>query len=109
MKAATLRTLSPRPEALEPVVLAGNYFLLLESFKRSLRARGCSPKTIVTYDEAAQQFGTWLATNDRSLDMQGITPGDVREFEEALFARGFKPSTVNNRHRSLQSLFKWAL
>jgi site-specific recombinase XerD len=90
-------------------VLPGNYFALAESFKRSLRARGASPKTLLTYGEAMQQFGEFLASSERSLQVRQITGDDIRDFEAALFTRGFKSSTVNNRHRGLQSFFKWML
>src|SRR5579883_3473605 len=55
---------------------------------------------------------TRAPTRVKAATVKTVSPGsadDVHDFEAALFARGFKPSTVNNRHRGLQSFFKWLL
>lgn len=96
------------------MVLAGNYFTLVESFQRSLKARNASAATIRAYTDAAQRFGQWLLTTQPrpGLNASDITPGDIREWETWLFGhvgRGerAKPSTVNFYHRSLQAFFRW--
>ena len=91
------------------VVVPGNYFPMAESFKRRLRAQGFSHKTLLTYAEAIQQLGEYLASAGRPLDVASITTNDITEFENLLRDKGYKPSTVNNRHRGLSAYFKWLL
>ena len=113
MKATTLSLSAQALSA--PVVVSGDYFRLVESFQRSLKARGCSPRTVRSYIDTAQRFGQWLVTSREqpTLNVNSITPGDIREWEEWLYGRPgrhggqAKPSAVNFSHRSLQAFFKW--
>lgn len=73
---------------------------LVLSWRRSLRAQGKSEKTIQSYQEAAGQFLAWAPPGP-------ITRGTIEGWLEALHDEGRAPSTVANRYRSLQQLWKW--
>ena len=82
---------------------------VLRSWRRSLRSQNRSPRTIKSYvDESGAQFAEWLRTSDDRPDtFAKVTKGHLEEFFGDLFEAGKSPSTVANRYRSLQQLFRW--
>ena len=86
----------------------GDYGSFVRSWVRSLRARNLSPKTVKTYREAAEGLGTYLARTDGPRDLGWILREHVEGFIVHLLDTS-TDSTANNRYRSLQQFFKWAL
>ncbi len=79
---------------------------LKESWRRSLRASGKSPKTVITYESAVDQFIDFLG--DDAPDVGDIKRRHVENFMiDQLETRS--ASTANNRYRALQQWFKWLL
>ena len=85
-----------------------DYASYVRSWTRSLRARNLAPKTVKTYREAAEGFGSWLAENDGPLVLARIRREHVEGFIVHLLETA-TDSTANNRYRGLQQFFKWAL
>jgi site-specific recombinase XerD len=82
------------------------YRTLATSFQRSLLAENKAPRTIQTYMEAVRLLGNFLAQNGMPTDPAHITREHVESFIANILER-YKPSTANNRFRSLQQFFKW--
>lgn len=85
----------------------GDLTVLLPSWRRHLRAENKSARTIQSYTEAAEQFGAFLSDTGMPTAVQKLTREHVEAFLEHLFEKGRSPSTVANRYRSLQQLFRW--
>jgi site-specific recombinase XerD len=86
--------------------IAGDLHENIRIFGRAIRAENLAPKTIKTYMGAAEQFEKFIAD-------QGM-PGNVadlhREHVEAFILdqlERHKPSTANNRYRSLARFFSF--
>ena len=80
---------------------------LLPSWPRHLRAENKSPRTIQSYSEAAGQFCAFLADGGMPTVVTKLTREHVEAFLEHLLEAGRSASTVANRYRSLQQLFRW--
>jgi site-specific recombinase XerD len=80
---------------------------LRESFLRHLAAENKSSNTLLTYGLAVQQFADFAAAAGMPGDVNAITREHVESFLIDLQSRGWKPSSVANRYRSLQQFFKW--
>jgi site-specific recombinase XerD len=80
---------------------------LLPSWQRHLRAENKSPRTIQSYIEAAEQFCAFLTDSGMSTAVTKLTREHVEAFLEHLLEAGRSASTVANRYRSLQQLFRW--
>lgn len=79
---------------------------LIPSFKRSLRARRRSPKTIKAYGDAGRMFTEHQWAGCRILDPQEVTRGDVQDFITAQLDQ-WSASTAATRYRCLQQFWKW--
>jgi site-specific recombinase XerD len=97
----------PVPQAAENVASVGDLATLLPSWRRHLRAENKSARTIQSYEEAAEQLGEFLKASGMPTEVARLTREHVEAFEEHLFDEGRSPSTVANRHRSLQQFFRW--
>src|SRR5690349_16151118 len=80
---------------------------LLPSWRRHLRAENKSPRTVQSYLEAADQFCRFLTATGMPTVAAGLTREHVEAFLERLLDAGRSASTVANRYRSLQQLFRW--
>jgi len=80
---------------------------LLPSWRRHLRAENKSARTIQSYGEAAEQFCAFLTDTGRPTAAAELTRQHVEAFLEHLLDAGRSASTVANRYRSLQQLFRW--
>jgi site-specific recombinase XerD len=80
---------------------------LLPSWRRHLRAENKSSRTVQSYTEAAEQFCAFLAEHDLPAGAAEVEREHIEAFLEHLFSKGLSPSTVANRYRSLQQLFRW--
>jgi site-specific recombinase XerD len=97
------RAMFTRPPA--PSV-SPSYLSLRDSFVRSLKAENKSPRTIETYLEAIELLGDFLARMGMPQDVTAIHREHVESFIGEMLEH-FKPSTANNRYRSLQAFFRW--
>jgi site-specific recombinase XerD len=87
---------------------AGNLSALNGSFRRTLRAKDKSERTVKSYTEAVWLFAAFLAERDHPLTVDAITRDDVRAFIADQLDR-WRPLTALNRYRGLQAFFKWAV
>ena len=78
---------------------------LVESWRRSLRARNLSPRTIKTYDESAQQLCVWLEQRGVT-GVADITRDHVADFITYLLETR-SAATASVRFRALQQFFSW--
>lgn len=79
---------------------------VLDDFKRSLRARKRSERTVEAYTEAATLFDALLKEREMPREIGAIERGHVEAFILDQLER-WKPSTAAVRFRSLQAFFKW--
>jgi site-specific recombinase XerD len=82
--------------------------LYLDSFRRALRAKNLSDRTVQTYCESVDKFAEFLADKGMPSNLDGIRREHVESFIEHLLQR-FKPTTALNRYGGLRAYFKWAL
>jgi site-specific recombinase XerD len=86
----------------------GDYSSFVRSWKRSLRARNLSAKTVTTYEQSARLFGEFLTEEGGPCNVADIGREHVENFiGEQLRLR--RPATASVRYRSLQQFFKWLL
>lgn len=79
---------------------------LKQSWKRSLRASGKSPKTVITYESAVDQFIDFLGSD--APHIRDIKRRHVENFMIYLLENR-SAGTANNRYRALQQWFRWLL
>ena len=81
---------------------------VLRAWRRHLKARNKAEKTVKSYLEAGAQFADWLRTDEaRPQAFAEAGRVELEEFFGDLFAQGRSASTVANRYRSLQQLYRW--
>ena len=109
-KTTDFRTLLPEREAASltrstgPSV--GNIEAMRTSFLRHLRAENKAPRTIQTYDEAVGQLSAFLVAHKFPTDVAKIKKEHIESYVGGL-VQIWKPSTAQNRFKSLQQFFKW--
>jgi site-specific recombinase XerD len=91
-----------------PGLPVSDYESYVRSWIRSLRARNLAPKTVKTYHEAAEGFGSWLSSSGGPLVLTEIGREHVEGFIVHLLETA-ADSTANNRYRGLQQFFRWAV
>lgn len=77
------------------------------SFVRSLRAANKTPATIRAYSSAVDLLDRYLATQGMPRAVNAIRREHIEAWLVSLQEAGNRPSSVNNRYRSLQQLWKW--
>jgi site-specific recombinase XerD len=87
--------------------ILGDVAGLLPSWSRHLRAENRSPRTIQSYLEAAEQFIVFAAEHGLPPTGPELQRSHIEAFLDHLLEVGRSPSTVANRYRSLQQLFRW--
>lgn len=75
-------------------------------FRRSL-ATDKSPKTITTYMAACDRLHNHLVAKGMPLDPVNLRREHIESFLVTMREEGYKPSSLNNRYRALQSFFKY--
>jgi site-specific recombinase XerD len=98
---------APRSTAL-PATNYADVDVLAASFKRGLHARNMSPRTVTAYLEAVNQLAAFLRRQGMPTELPAIHREHVEAFIADILQR-YKPATANQRHRSLQQFFKWAV
>lgn len=79
---------------------------LSASWKRHLKARNLSPRTIKTYAEGVEQLERFLAASGMPTDVTKVTRKHLEAFVSRLLDTR-STSTASNRYRALQQFFKW--
>jgi len=80
---------------------------LVGPWRRSLRARNLSEKTISTYTDSAAQFARYLDAEGLAVTtVREITRGHVEGFLAGVLAVR-RPATAHAHHRALVQFFKW--
>jgi site-specific recombinase XerD len=82
--------------------------VLVPDFKRSLRARNLSPRTVSIYGDGADIFVKFLRDSGMPTDARGVTRDNVETFVESQLAK-FKASTASQRFKAVRQLFKWLI
>lgn len=80
----------------------------ISDFRRSLRARNRSPKTVRSYVESATLLATWQRDHGRPDDPAEVTQADIESFITDQLDR-WTPSTAATRFRCLQQLFRFCV
>lgn len=80
---------------------------LVASWRRSLSARGRSPKTVTIYTSEADAFGRYLAEQGMPGSPANIRREHVEAYITSLRERGLSPSTVHQHSRSISLFFGW--
>ncbi|HWE56565.1 MAG TPA: tyrosine-type recombinase/integrase [Acidimicrobiales bacterium] len=94
-------------QAVEGSPTVGDLSALLPSWRRHLQAEEKSARTVQSYLEAADQFAAYLGSSGRPTVAAELSREHVESYLEQLLAMGRSASTVANRYRSLQQLFRW--
>jgi site-specific recombinase XerD len=81
---------------------------LVPSFVRHLRAENKSEGTIVAYLRGTDGLARFLAEKGMPQDVASVRREHIESYIEDCLGR-FAPATANQRYRSLQSFWKWAL
>lgn len=79
---------------------------LLESWRRSLRARARSEATIDAYLTDTRYLDTWLQANGRTLT--SATRRDIEAFLAGMRTDGKAPATIARKYRSFLQFYRWA-
>jgi site-specific recombinase XerD len=87
--------------------VAGSYQDLRDSFRRSLRASGRSPKTERIYLRAIDDLGRYLAGQGMPTEPSAIKREHVEEYLASLRERGLSPATVSQVYRALAQWWRW--
>jgi site-specific recombinase XerD len=86
---------------------SGTYQSLRDSFRRSLRASGRSPKTERIYLRAIDDLGRYLAGQGMPTEPSAIRREHVESFLASLRERGLSPATVSQVYRALAQWWRW--
>lgn len=79
---------------------------LIESWKRHLRAKRRSDRTIQSYEETVRQLDAFLAEAGMPRQVANIRREHIEAWIVHLLER-FRPATAAVRFRSLQQFFRW--
>jgi site-specific recombinase XerD len=94
------------PEPEKPA--EGDYGSFTRSWRRSLRARNLSGKTVSTYLASAEDFRCYLARTGGPGKLAEITREHIESYIGELLGKN-SAATASVRYRSLQQFFKWAV
>ena len=81
---------------------------LAPSFRRSLQARNCSPRTVEVYTTALRLCTEYLGSEGHSTVATQVTKRDLEGWIASLTDH-YRPSSVSLYYRSLQPFWKWCV
>jgi site-specific recombinase XerD len=84
----------------------GNYGLLRDSFRRSLRAQNKAPSTVATYLAAVDELGNYLSHSGMPQHVDGLHREHIEHWVASLLSK-YRPATASVRYRAVQQFFKW--
>jgi site-specific recombinase XerD len=86
----------------------GDIAPMLVSWRRHLRAKHRSPRTIQSYEESVLQFEAFLVARGMPTQVASLSREYAESWIEDLLAR-HRPATAAVRYRSLKGFFSWLL
>jgi len=80
----------------------------IEEYIAYQKAADKSSATVDSYYADLICFGRWFKLeNSENLNLQKITPTDIRQYKQYLISSSYKPNTINRRLLSLKYFLKW--
>ncbi|MCC9644653.1 tyrosine recombinase XerC [Rhodopirellula sp. JC740] len=71
--------------------------------------RNASDLTIKAYREDLFSFAEWIGADKSRIELDSLTPQQLRQFQAALQQAGYARSTISRKLASLRSFFKFAM
>ena len=83
---------------------------MIDQFLNYLRyERNTSPLTVQTYEEALEEFESYIAFRDNGLSLASVDTDLIRDWMESLMDKGNTASTINKKLSALRSFYRFAL
>ena len=83
---------------------------MINQFLNYLRyERNSSPQTAQTYEEALEEFESYITFRDEGLSLGDIDTDIIRDWMESLMDKGNSASTINKKLSALRSFYRFAL
>ena len=83
---------------------------MINQFLNYLRyERNSSPQTAQTYEEALEEFESYITFRDEGLSLGNIDTDIIRDWMESLMDKGNSASTINKKLSALRSFYRFAL
>ncbi|MCU1671360.1 MAG: xerC2 [Blastococcus sp.] len=95
-----------RADRTTPAIAVGSIDVLLEDWRRHLRAKNRSPATIDSYLLVGRALASYLTAHGMPTDAGTIAREHVEAYLADLIER-LSPATAAKHYRSLQQLFRW--
>ena len=81
-----------------------NQFLNYLRFERNI-----SPLTVQTYEDALEEFESYIIFRDNGLSLASVDTDLIRDWMECLMDKGNSASTINKKLSALRSFYRFAL
>jgi len=83
---------------------------MINQFLNYLRyERNSSPQTAQTYEEALEEFESYITFRDERLSLGEVDTDIIRDWMESLMDKGNTASTINKKLSALRSFYRFAL
>lgn len=83
---------------------------MINQFLNYLRyERNSSPQTAQTYEEALEEFESYITFRDEGLSLGEIDTDVIRDWMESLMDKGNSASTINKKLSALRSFYRFSL
>lgn len=83
---------------------------MINQFLNYLRyERNSSPQTAQTYEEALEEFDSYITFRDEGLSLGEVDTDIIRDWMESLMDKGNSASTINKKLSALRSFYRFAL
>ena len=83
---------------------------MIDQFLNYLRyERNTSPLTVQTYEEALEEFESYIAFRDNGLSLASVDTDLIRDWMESLMDKGNNASTINKKLSALRSFYRFSL
>ena len=83
---------------------------MINQFLNYLRyERNSSPQTVQTYEEALEEFESYITIRDTGLSLEEVDSDIIRDWMESLMDKGNSASTINKKLSALRSFYRFAL
>ena len=83
---------------------------MIDQFLNYLRyERNSSPLTVQTYEEALEEFESYIAFRDNGLSLASVDTDLIRDWMESLMDKGNNASTINKKLSALRSFYRFSL
>ena len=83
---------------------------MINQFLNYLRyERNASAQTVQTYEEALEEFESYIAFRDNGLSLASVDTDLIRDWMESLMDKGNNASTINKKLSALRSFYRFSL